>query len=67
MGTIYTTAEEAIKASVESGEITRCETTQANLDDLRFESDDSSDGDEYEFWGADEATGATWRVHAART
>jgi hypothetical protein len=61
MSTTYSTAQEAIKASAESGEITRCEPTQENLDELRFESDDSADGDEYEFWGAD------WRVHAART
>jgi hypothetical protein len=67
MSTTYRTAQEAIKASVESGEIVRVEGTQENLDELRFESEDSAEGDEFEFWGTDEHTGAEWRVHAART
>lgn len=64
---IYRTAEEAITASVESNTITRVQPSQENLDALQFGCDDSAEGDEFEFCGTDEHTGAAWRVHAART
>lgn len=65
MSTTYTTAAEAVAASAQSGEITRCELTAENLETLQVECDDSVEGDEAEFWGEDDA-GNEWRVHVAR-
>lgn len=62
--TIYTTADEAIKTSVQQDEITRCERTEANLAALREQCEDHVEADEHEFWGVTES-GDEWRVHVA--
>jgi hypothetical protein len=65
MKTTYATATEAIERSISHNEITRCERTECNFEDLMFVSDNSNDGnDETEFWGEDD-NGNTWRVHIA--
>ena len=52
--TIYATAAEAIKTSVQQDEITRCERTEANLAALREACEDNVEADEHEFWGDDD-------------
>jgi hypothetical protein len=62
MSTIYATAEEAIVASAEHDEITRCKASETNRLTLLAACDDSADGEEQEFWGSDN-DGNSWRVH----
>lgn len=62
--TIYATAAEAIKTSVQQDEITRCERTADNLAALRDQCENHVEADEHEFWGEDD-DGNEWRVHVA--
>lgn len=62
--TTYATAAEAIEASAQHGDITRCANTPANLEALLVECDDNVEGDELEYWGVDD-DGDSWRVHVA--
>jgi antitoxin component of MazEF toxin-antitoxin module len=62
---MHATAAEAIEASIARNEITRCERTDANIEDLLVLCDDSTDSnDESEYWGSDDE-GNEWRVHVA--
>ena len=58
---IYDKAADAIAASIEGDEITRCARTDDNISTLTVFCEDTVDGDnESEFWASD------WRVHVAR-
>ena len=62
MKTTYTTAAEAIEASIRDNEITYA--TSDCMDDLRIECEDcvESKYGENEYWGTTES-GSEWRVH----